>query len=442
MNWFETLIAPPDGVAETQTLITTLDRCFVVGFANLGQAEWDALTQLERILAGSPLAEAVTDSIAAIRSNAFVPSQFAALAAARVSLQGAMHDALLAQLHDALDRPKSPAHPSPPITRITTPIHESVRHWLMEIALLGFARLEVETVTPFLKTLETLQADPMCIQLAALLTGFVDELLRNVPIADQAAIPSYRWVDLWSQAMMVSFGSAEIPSAPASGMLELFGMDLRQSAHVVSFVLHGVLESAENNRHVRITQTAYKVDAIRGDELWLLFPHCAKLLTAFSATKRLSIDDLPLLTTGDLIWDDGKATLGKKFKQMARADHFFAPSASAVEPAWTPPLTRHPIQLAAPICLDRLRDDNLIWDALRIDPATGFDKATLENGSKAFGLLRYDAGKWVFQPLTAATGSGTATSFIGKPAGKLASKPPKRSTVSMLQERASRLLRA
>ena len=98
MTWFNTLAEPPDGVTETQALITTVDRCFVIGFANLGQAEWDTLTQLERILAGSPLAEAVTDSVAAIRSNAFVPSQFATLAAARVSLQGAMHDALLTQL--------------------------------------------------------------------------------------------------------------------------------------------------------------------------------------------------------------------------------------------------------------------------------------------------------------------------------------------------------
>ncbi|MGB1250754.1 MAG: hypothetical protein ACPG8W_09100 [Candidatus Promineifilaceae bacterium] len=437
MSWYTSLSTPPAGYVETQALIAALDRCFIVGFANLSQADWDALAAVERVLVGSPLATAFADCCTALRSNTFVAEQFATLAATRISLQGALHDALLAQLRGALNRPLPSSAPVLLPNQTTAPIEASIRHWLMEVALLGFARLDAEAVTPFLKTLETVQSDPARIALASLLTGFMNELMRFVPVSDSADVPSYRWVDLWSQGMLLSFGSAEIDPAPVSGTLELYGLDLRQTAHVVSFVLHGVLQTDGDPQQVRITQSAYKVDSIRGKELWLLFPHAKTLLTAFSATKQLAIDTMPLLPTGDLIWNDEQATVGKKFKQLVQAEQFFAPDATSPALCWTLPANRHPIQLAEPIFLEKSAD--IVWADQRVASEHELDPATFEKADAAFGLLRFDAGEWHFQPLTVGR---KGTKFIGQAAGKLASKPPKRSSVSLLQERASRLLRA
>lgn len=415
----------PNGYTETVALIAAFDRCFIVGFTNLSHAEWETLAAVERVLRETELGEPFAASCAALRRNEFVTAHFVTLAAARVALQGALHDALLAQIGATI-------LPSTETPLPLSTIQNNVRHWLMEVALLGFARLEVETLTPFLKTLETVQGDPGNLSFATLLTGFVDEMLRHLPLDETTLL--YRWVDLWTQAMVNCAPSAET-TTPLSDTIELYGMDLRQTTHAVSFVLHGI--SLAESRPVRITQSAYKVNAIRGDELWLLFPQAKTLLTAFSATKQLAIDAMPLRSTGDLIWDDERTTIGKKFKLLPRAAHFFSSFEAAR--CGTPPRYRHPAQIALPYYLERSAESPINWSIQR-NPS--LDQDAFEQAKSAFGLLRFDAGEWSFQPMVVAKGLKLSAKFTGQTAGKMISKPPKRSSVAMLQERASRLLRA
>ena len=182
--------------------------------------------------------------------------------------------------------------PPPPPAQIPV-LLESIRHWLMEIALVGFARLTATTLTPFMATLEQIQAEPLLVRQAALLTGFFNELISLVPIADSSAIPTYRWVDLWTQAMVGGLRpSLSDPATNISGTLELLGLDLRHHANFVSFTTYGLLTSDAQTQLVRITLSAYKVDAITGNEIWLLFPHAAPLLDAFAQNKQLYLGEI------------------------------------------------------------------------------------------------------------------------------------------------------
>ena len=78
----------------------------------------------------------------------------------------------------------------------------SVQHWLAELAITGLRQLEEAAVAPFAATLENLQGDPDLTGLAALLTGFHNELARSMPVARLADVPAFRWGDLWSSAFV------------------------------------------------------------------------------------------------------------------------------------------------------------------------------------------------------------------------------------------------
>src|SRR5205823_2905039 len=142
--------------------------------------------------------------------NEFVEQHFVALAAARTAIQGAQHDALRQQAAAALGRTitnDTLEAPAVAVGELPGPIkvwQESTRHWLMELALAGFKQLEYQTLAPFSATLEQLQGEPSMSRLAALLTGFLHELLDSMPVAALPSVPAYRWVDLWARAMINS----------------------------------------------------------------------------------------------------------------------------------------------------------------------------------------------------------------------------------------------
>jgi hypothetical protein len=50
------------------------------------------------------------------------------------------------------------------------PVLDGVRHWLMELAVTGFGRLDASTVLPFLTTLTQLREQPELARLSFLLT--------------------------------------------------------------------------------------------------------------------------------------------------------------------------------------------------------------------------------------------------------------------------------
>jgi len=454
-----TLNQLPPGITSALDLINDFDQCFLAGFANLEQQQQQTLTILQQIFQGTPLQQPLSDACTAIQANEFLERHFAVLAVGRAALHGSIFDALQQQANDLLARNEPPqmimGDRSESIPQHLSVWLESVRHWLTEIALVGYARLESTTLVPFLATLEQIQGEPLLIRQSAILTGFFNELMSRIPVADTNAIPLYRWVDLWTQSMIISLQPIILPQAQTvSGTLAILGMDLCHHANLVSFTVYGLFNGNAETRLVRVTQSAYRVDAIANEQIWLLFPEATSLLEAYAKNQTLHLSDLELLPTGDLIWREVGITIGKKYDLINLAGEFFGenPTGKFVPPVIAPG-DRHPIQLAEPIFLDNYQIvaqgdqlslklgevDNLAIATDRISPLSELDTQAITNSSQIFGLLRFDGGSWAVQPLTVKVKGKLI--FTGQNAAKIRKSPPKNSVVGTLQERASRLLR-
>jgi hypothetical protein len=439
----------PPGIAETSAIVARLDEPFRAGFA--GGRHQDVLTSIERIFAGSPLEMLLAESVPALGRGELQERHFVALAAARAALQGAQYDTLLRQVRSALGRPAElDAAPDPQIA-MPEPILDGIRHWLMELAITGFARLDANAVQPFLTTLAQIRERPKLARLSFLLTGLTDELLAAAPVTRPEDMPLLRWCDMWSTAMLNAIGSADCPELqPVAGTLYPLGLELRENAQIVSVVVYAVLANDSKATLVRLTWSRFKVEAIRGDTIWLLFPDVEPLLDALSQGRALDIRDMPLLPSGDILWDAERARLGEKCRPLDIAARSLAPQAS--DPAFVtslPPLDRHPVQLAEPIVLmdytlqdDELQlpDDVCLPLDTRWNANADFTRDALASSAVLFGLLRFDAGRWALQPLAGASRAGKLT-FVGQSGAKLFKKPPKINAVAILEERASRLLR-
>ncbi len=462
MEWLLALQSPPEGCAELADAVAALDQCFLSGFARFDSSHETTLNALQRIFRGTPLQEALDHSVPALLRNEFVERHFAVLAAVRSALSGTWHDTLQRQCADALGRTFEnnvlSAVASPEMPPQVAVWLESTRQWLMEIALAGFAKLERANLLPFLRTLEQIQAEPQLLRLSTLLTGFINELLNCVPLADANAAPVRRWADLWSRAMT---NALAIPPDPAgetvSGEFACLGIDLHRHANMISLMAYGVLTNDAGARFVKTTLSSYKVDAIIGNETWLLFSDAAPLFEALAKNQTLQLTDMPLLPTGDLIWN-GQAAAGKKFNPLKQAEEWFTPGVSASPTTCVMfPADRHPAQIAVPIFLKDYtfaQEDGTIWldfgASGRLPVATqricAFSELTPEvaaNSSQMFGLLRFDRQRWEIQPLgvAATVKKKNVIMFSGENAAAVLKKPPKTSTIAILQERASRLLR-
>lgn len=447
----------PDGIEASLNLIASFDQCFLVGFANLDRQHQQTLSSLQRVFIGTPFQQPLNDACTAIQNHQFIEKHFATLAAVRAALQGVFFDTLQQQVREGLGRAVTSVSAEEGLPHLPNPAHPllaSVRQWLMEIALVGYARLDTSTVLPFMATLELLQKEPLLIRSAALLTGFINELLNQIPIDDSSTIPIYRWMDLWTRAMISSPTPVTDNAHAVSGKLEVVGLDLRHHANLVSLIFYGLLTTNEQEQLVRVNFSAYKVDAIASDEIWLLFPNAVLLLDAFSQNTILHLDNVPLLPTGDLVWNGQAAIADQKYNLMKRVAQCFTINATKVPTLYSiHPIARHPIQLAEPIFLDgytithanntlSLSGAEVGMLPIAIEQMSPFSEVTEEaiaNSTQLFGLLRFDAGRWAVQPL-AITVKGK-TIFTGQKAATILKSPPKSSTVSILQERASRLLR-
>ncbi|MEM7532586.1 MAG: hypothetical protein AAF639_10450 [Chloroflexota bacterium] len=464
MSWLTELQQLPEGVAETTELLSQLDQCFLTGFARLGQSHLDSLAALERIYAGTPLAEPLRESIAALTRSEFLEQHFCMLAAARASLQGAQYTTLQRHLHTALGRTPA-AHTDAPDSTSAEPTswHDSTRHWLMELALAGFGQLETSTIEPFKTTLSQLQTEPSQFAQSTLLTNFVNELLRT-SIANPEDVPLYRWVDLWTRAMIGTMHeSPTLASKLVSGTLYPLGVDLRQHAFTASVVVYAMLVQGDDVQGddvqtVRITLSTYKVDAIRGDELWLMFPQIEPLLNGLATSKSVNVTDVPLLPSGDLLWPDADnmagVSTGKTYNLLTEAASWFAADADDATcfDAITP-IDRHPIHVAELIFLQDYKvvdgvvtmgDDTLSIAREHLPALSDLTDAEIKKSNRMVGLLRFDGNQWWVQPLLVAKQSGKTKPkpvFIGLKGLKLLQKPPKSSVVETLTERASRLLR-
>jgi hypothetical protein len=456
------LLTVPDGVRHAAEVVASLDRCFLVGFGRLGPEQTEALQAVRRICSGTPLERPVSAAVEALARNEFVEPHFVALAAARASIQGAQYDALRAQAAQALGRPAcAPAAGAADGKpgEVAGPVkvwQESTRHWLMELALVGFKQLESQTLAPFSATLEQLQGEPSLTRLAALLTGFQQELLEAMPIAVLPSVPLFRWVDLWTRAMIAALRPPVPPAGrKVGGTLRVLGVDLRHHATFASFDTYALLEQAGQTQVVRTTLSSYKVDSIQGPEMWQCFDvRTEPLLRAIGEHVALDVREMTLLPTGDLLWD-GAAKVGKPFPFLDVAKQWLLPGAS---PAATLPAVaatdRHPVQIAEPVYLEgyQVRDGAdvqldcgagavLRVAAERLSSASELQPEEVKQSAALLGLLRFDGGCWAVQPMAvrlggkkggeAFTGSG-AYAFVRQGKGE---------TLATLQERASRLLR-
>jgi hypothetical protein len=447
------LLAVPDGVRKAASVIAGLDRCFVVGFGRLGPEQTQALDALARICSATPLKEAVGGAVEALGRNEFVERHFAALAAARAALQGAQHDALRKHAAEALGRPSTDGVTEAPTEgAVLEPVkvwQESTRHWLMEIAIAGFGQVDAQALAPFSATLEQLQAEPLTTRLAALLTGFRQELLGAMPVSALPSVPAYRWADLWTRAMLAALR----PPAPMDGdkvsaTLAPLGIDLRHHGYFVSAVVYAVAEGDEP-RVVRVTLSSYKVDVVRGAEIWQCFDGpAAALLKAVANQQGITVEGATLLPTGDLLLGDKvKAKGARPLLDTAKK----ALGGAALPLPGVAALDRHPLQIAEPVYLEGYTADkdgtaldlgdgvSLRVAAERVSGASELQPEDVAGSSALFGLLRFDGGAWGVQPLAVAKGKGTL--FTGSGAAEPPKTGKKKPTLVILKERASRLLR-
>jgi hypothetical protein len=321
----------------------------------------------------------------------------------------------------------------------------------MEIGLAGFSNLGTDTLLPFQATLDPIESDGRLPRQAALLGGFLDEMLAVFPAKGTPSIPLFRWADLWSRAMVLCAAAPPpLATRPATGELRLLGADLRQHDTFATLVAFGVLrEAGKEPRLVRATISAFKVDVIQGDELGPLFADAAgKLLGALGGWKALSIADMPLTATNDLVWQDGNAKLGAAFDPIVEAAAVLG-SAPEQRPCLEP-ADRHPALIEELVYLtgyDVAGKDELTLaiagGALPIAhdrwPETeDLEPADLKGSAALVGLLRFDGGRWSLQPLTVSKKKPPLRA-IGSSLS--ATKKSKTGALPTLKERAGKLLR-
>lgn len=422
----------PAGVAEAATLTGHIDGILAEGFARLRPEQLDLLTDVAAAFAGSPLGESLTQAIERLAAGDLLAQYLSVIAAARAALEGARADALFEEAVTALGyaaSPSSPVSPGPARAAAVGPRVDSVRQWLVELALSGLAQLDMTTIVPVVDTLEGLQGEPGCERFAALLTGFAFELLDNAPTHQMDDPPLRRWADLWTRAMLASYSAPDtVASRSVTGTLTVIGADIRHFDQLISMVVHSVLSEADDEppRLVRTTLSSWKVDAVAGAEIWnLLSPLAPELVGALAKPKVISVTGATLLDTGDLLADGA-------FKAGAAADPFALDLSGAVvhRPA---PRDRHPLQLALPVLGT---PDGLAVDLSRLSPHSDYDADEVAKSTDMVGLLRFDDG-WSLQPLAGRKGKKTFGPAEGIAAGAKVKKP----ALGILRERASKLLR-
>jgi hypothetical protein len=514
----QSLTQPTPAVLRAAGVNQGFDACLVAGFGRLGPGHERALASFSGAFAGTPLGGPVSRALAAVRGNEFRADQFVVLAAARCALEAAAYDALRRQAEAALGRPAADGEvptaasgtSGPTTVALGAPAADAssgpaaaAGHWLMEMAIAGFAQLDAAAVAPFATTLDHLLADPARGRLAALLSGFHRELLLAIPVGSAADVPARRWADLWSRAFVASLAAAGPGDAaragPAvddvggvtrvTGRLTPLGVDVRRHGTFASAVVFGLFDEAaaaanppaggRTSRVVRVTLGGYKVDALDGADVWKVLAaangdaannNARPLLQAVGEGRPLDVAGATLLPTSDLLWDgSAKVVAGAPVDLPAVAAKHLAPGVGTATPG-VAPVDRHPVQLAEMVWLDGVTvsagddpwrpadaDGRKPWRVTvadgatfplamhRLPPGLGLSPDDVAAAAGMLGLLRFDAGGWQVQPL-AVRGGGKPprTAWVGANAWTTLTAKPKKGepdTLKVLKERAGRLLR-
>lgn len=408
-------------VATALSLVDGLDAALGAGLARLVPEQRAALTAFANALNGSPLGGTVANAVQSLTDGDPAAHHLVALAAGRAAVLGAVHDSLVAEAGIPLAA-SEPATTTAP-TNEQKPRLDGLGQWLVEVALAGFGQLDAATVAPIFPTIASLQTTPGLHRVAALATGFAKELLDHTPTSALPELPLRRWGDLWSRSLLATVTLPEVaPSTAISGRLAVLGADVRHHDHLVSVVVHGVLEAEGARRFTRTTLSSWKVDAIAGADLWnLLKPRAPVLLAALANPSVLTVSGR--LAGGDLTIDTvTDTTLFDPFT-LDLSGVTYAPST---------PRDRHPVQLTIPT-----RDAGDPVDTSRSNPLLDLREALPDAGS-VIGLRRWDDG-WRVQPLLVKTKKGKV---FGAATSLAAADKVKADARAVLAERASKLLRA
>jgi hypothetical protein len=450
------------GIAAALDLVGGFDDALVHGFARLGEERAAALGALAAAMAVTPLGERVGEAVDKVAAGSIADEHLMALAGARTALCGAVHDALLTTFDTALGRRRAD-HADPALSAADE--HPNLlagsRSWLRELAIAGWRGVDHDLVTGGAQTLQAVLAQPSLRRLAVLLDGLAAELRAASPIATMERLPARRWADLWSRALMLSQPGGGSPEpVPVSGRLLILGADVHEHATAVQVQVHGILEGSDAPRLVRASVSAPKVDTIVGPAVWQLLERHTVLLHALTKHTAVAITDLPLLPSGDLIWDDARARPDEPADPFATA-RLLLPK--AVAPA-VPPLQRHPAGIAEPVLMEgyATADTGGLALVLPGGPPEGVAVATgrlpacgpltrelVAASSACIGLLRWDAGRWLIQPLAVQATVKKQTSTVHNGDWSQGITDPKAvkaeakagDAVSVLRERAGRLLR-
>lgn len=449
----------PQGFEDVEMLVSRIDTCFSFGFSRLGAEQLEGLASVARTFTGTPMGERMKSAVEGLARAEFREEHLVTIAAVRQALQGAQYDALVTSAIAGgltLSRDESAEKSAENKTddpSIVTWLG-STRQWLLEVALSGFMQLEQETVLPFIATLDQLQQHEQSARLAMLLSGFIHELLDSMPMGSMQAVPLRRWSDLWARTMISALALPPYPEIQkVSGHVHLIGVDLRHHSHAISAVFHGILMpdagEEEGARHVKLTASGYKVDVLDEEEAWqvLDLERFDKLVEAYTRDKSLHINGMSMLGSGDLLWDADRAQIAKTTEAL---DVAMSAMAEGLRIADVAPLDRHPVQLALPIYLEEYKvarqggellltmgDFEVQLDGMRTGHTSPLADDAMLGSDRCVGVLRFDASRWRLQPLLASKkGKNLKT-------GSSASlKIKSGSTLSILKERASKLLRA
>ncbi|MCX5070148.1 hypothetical protein OOJ91_30310 [Micromonospora lupini] len=450
----------PAGLSDALDVVAGFDDALADGFGRIGERGGAALAALADALAGTPLAGPVTAAVDAVTAGSADPEHLAALAGARSALLGAAHDALLGQFDEASGRPRSPWTTPTAGPSDAPPALAGARAWWHEVAVTGWRGVDHELLSAAAGVVEACLAVPELRRIAVLLDGLAAELRACVPVATMAQVPARRWADLWARGVLLTQGTPPTGEASTvSGRLLPLGVDVHSHDTAVQVQVHAVLEPADGGPAllVRTGVAAAKVDTIVGPAIWRLLSAHPLLLTALAERRALTVTDLPL-RGGDLGWVDDRVQLDEPADPFATA-RVLLPVASSVA---SDPLDRHPTGIAEPVLVEgaavRDEDGTLRVEvdgervALAVDrlPAAGPLTADLVAAASAcLGLLRWDDGRWLLQPLgvratvkrrTVQAHNGDWACGVTDP--KTAKEEARAGdAVAVLRERAGRLLR-
>ncbi|MEU2671149.1 hypothetical protein ABZ622_20210 [Streptomyces sp. NPDC007164] len=450
------------GLDEALAAVDGFDRALVAGLLRPQPAQSAGLTGLAHAVAGTPLAARVAEAAEKAAGGAASEDHFVALAAARTALLGSVHDALMTRIEESTGRPCGEATAPEPAGQQSANLLTAARSWLSDLARSGWQGIDHDVVSGAAPVVSAMLPDPELRRLATLLDGFAAELAASCPGISLERIPTRRWADLWSRALLLTVpGAADVPvTGTATGRLLPLGVDVHEHATAVQAQVHAVFEPADGTtpRLVRAGIVVPKPDTVVGAGLWqLLRPHMS-LLTAVSEGRSMELTEMPVTAEGDLIWSDEHAGRGEPADAFATA----RVALPAATDAATAPLDRHPARIAVPVFLEGYAahkdDDTLTFtlpggplavDTDRIPTAGPLTPEAVAASGACIGLLRWDAGTYRVQPLAVETTVRKkpvaihAGGWAGGTTDKAGVKAEKAATdaVAVLRERAGRLLR-